>query len=320
MEHIMVFFAGYLLDLLFGDPYWLPHPVVLIGKIISKSETFLRKECKNERDEQRAGAQLVFLVLVVTLILFGGALYLLERHVPLLAICFKIFLTYQVLATKSLVFESKKVQKTLISGTIIEARKQVANLVGRDTDGLDHIGVTKATVETVAENTVDGVVAPLFYMAIGGPVLGILYKAVNTMDSMVGYKNEKYLHFGRAAAKFDDFCNYIPARLTAILMIFSAFILKLDGKGAYKVWKRDRRKHASPNSAQTESVCAGALGIQLAGDAIYFGNVVKKPFIGDKTRDIISHDIEKACKLLLVTSGLAVVFFTVILWIIYGLN
>lgn len=315
MEHIMILFSGYLLDLLFGDPNWMPHPVVLIGKLISKFETFLRKDCSTPEAEQRAGAQLVFLVLVATLLLFGGVLYLLEQFLPLAAICFKILLTYQILATRCLIKEGKMVQKALISGTIVDARNQVARLVGRDTSALDQEGVIKATVETVAENTVDGVLAPLFYMAIGGPVLGILYKAVNTMDSMVGYKNETYLHFGRAAAKTDDFCNYIPARFTAILMIFSAFLLKMDGKGAWKIWKRDRRKHASPNSAQTESVCAGALGIQLAGDAVYFGNVVKKPFIGDSTRKIAIHDIEKACNLLLVTSAVGVVLFLGILFV-----
>lgn len=315
MEHIMVFFAGYLLDLLFGDPNWMPHPVVLIGKLISKFEIFLRKDCNTPAAEQRAGAQLVFLVLIATLLIFGSVIYLLEQFLPVVSIGFKILLTYQVLATKCLIKEGKMVQNSLISGTIIESRKQVSRLVGRDTSGLNQEGIIKATVETVAENTVDGVLAPLFYMAIGGPLLGILYKAVNTMDSMVGYKNETYLHFGRAAAKTDDFCNYVPARLTAVLMIFCAFLLKMDGKGAWKIWKRDRRKHASPNSAQTESVCAGALGIQLAGDAVYFGNVVKKPFIGDSTREIAIHDIGKACNLLLITSAVGVVLFLGILYV-----
>lgn len=311
MEYFLILFAGFLLDLVLGDPVWMPHPVVFIGKIISKFETKLLRKEDDEVKKRRAGAVLVFGVLLTTFVVFGGVIFLLDWLVPAAAFFVKIILTYQVLAAKCLAKEGEKVHKALVSGTIMEARTAVGYLVGRETGGLSAEGVTKATVETIAENTVDGVVAPLFYMAIGGPVLGILYKAINTMDSMVGYKNDKYLDFGRFAAKLDDVVNYIPARLTAVFMILAAFLLKMQWKSAYKVWKSDRRKHASPNSAQTESVCAGALGVQLAGDAIYFGKVYKKPFIGEKTREIEPHDIKKACQLMYVSAGIAMIVFGV---------
>ena len=178
------------------------------------------------------------------------------------------------------------------------ARYAVSMIVGRDTKNLSEQGVTKAAVETVAENTSDGVIAPLFYLMIGGAPLGFFYKAVNTMDSMVGYKNDKYLYFGRFAAKMDDLFNYIPARLSAFFMILSAFCLGMDGKGALRIYLRDRRKHASPNSAQTEAVCAGALGVQLAGDAYYFGKLYHKETIGDPVREIEAEDIVRAGRLM----------------------
>ena len=173
-------------------------------------------------------------------------------------------------------------------------------IVGRDTQNLTKEGVAKAAIETVAENTSDGVIAPMLYTALGGPVLGFLYKAVNTMDSMVGYKNDRYLHFGRAAAKLDDVVNFLPARISALLMIGAAFLSgkSYNGRQAWCIWHRDSRKHASPNSAQTESVCAGALGIQLAGDASYFGKVVKKPYIGDPKRQVEYEDIRRANRLM----------------------
>ncbi|MFI3312847.1 MAG: adenosylcobinamide-phosphate synthase CbiB [Eubacteriales bacterium] len=312
MEYFYILFAGFLLDLVFGDPSWLPHPIIFIGKVISKFQTKLLVLSDDALVKRKAGFTLVVLVLGVTLLVFGGGIFLLDWLFPPACFVLKILLTYQILATKCLAIEGKKVHKALISGTIIEARTAVGYLVGRDTGELSNEGVTKATVETIAENTVDGIVAPLFYMAIGGPVLGIFYKAINTMDSMVGYKNEKYLDFGRCAAKLDDVANYIPARISAVFMIIVSFILKMDSKSAYKVWKRDRRKHASPNSAQTESVCAGALGVQLAGSAIYFGKVYEKPFIGDKTRNIEAHDILNACKLMYGTAWLAMAVFGLI--------
>ena len=238
----------------------------------------------------------------VTAVLLLGA----YRLHPYLGAVIESIMTYQILATKCLKVESMKVYQELKKGDIAASRKAVSMIVGRDTECLDETGVAKAAIETVAENTSDGVIAPMIFTAIGGPILGFFYKAVNTMDSMVGYKNERYLHFGRAAAKFDDICNYIPSRISAYLMIAGTYFLgkEYDGKHAYYIYKRDRYHHASPNSAQTEAVCAGALSIQLAGDAWYFGKLVKKPFIGDALRPVEYEDIRRANRLLYATAFL----------------
>lgn len=304
--HITAFFLGFLLDLLLGDPYWLPHPIRLIGSLISKLEKRLLGEplVRNEKNELKNGIILVVLVLFttvcITTILLIGA-YLLH---PYLGILVETIMTYQILATKCLQVESMKVYDALKTKGLEAARKAVSMIVGRDTTVLDEEGVAKAAIETVAENTSDGVIAPMLYMALGGPILGFFYKAVNTMDSMIGYKNDKYLYFGRSAAKVDDFFNYIPSRVSAYLMIFAAFIAgkSFNGKKAYKIYKRDCQNHASPNSAQTESVCAGALGIQLAGDASYFGKIVKKPYIGDAERKVEYEDIKRANQLMYLTA------------------
>ena len=306
--HISAFFFGFLLDLLLGDPYWLPHPIRLIGSLISGLEKKLldRKTERNNKNELKGGVVLVFLVLTITLcvtaMLIFGTYYI---H-PCLGVLIETIMTYQILATKCLKVESMKVYHCLQSEGLESARKAVSMIVGRDTSVLDEEGVAKAAIETVAENTSDGVIAPMLYTALGGPIFGFFYKAVNTMDSMVGYKNEKYLYFGRAAAKLDDLVNYIPARISAYLMICAAFIggKSFNGRQAYKIYKRDNRKHASPNSAQTESVCAGALGIRLAGDASYFGKIVKKPFIGDARRSVEYEDIKRVNKLMYMTSWL----------------
>lgn len=306
--HILAFFFGFLLDLLLGDPYWLPHPIRLIGSLISGLEKKLlggRTE-KDRKKELKKGVLLVFLVLFITfsvsVMLIVGAYNI---H-PYLGVLVETIMSYQILATKCLKVESMKVYHCLQTEGLEAARKAVSMIVGRDTSVLDGEGVAKAAIETVAENTSDGVIAPMLYTALGGPILGFFYKAVNTMDSMVGYKNEKYLYFGRAAAKLDDLVNYIPARISAYLMICAAFIggKSFNGRQAYKIYKRDNRKHASPNSAQTESVCAGALGIRLAGDASYFGKIVKKPFIGDARRSVEYEDIKRVNKLMYMTSWL----------------
>lgn len=220
---------------------------------------------------------------------------------PVLWFLLETFWCFQILAARCLSAESRKVYGKLKEGDLPGARKAVSMIVGRDTENLTEEGVTKAAVETVAENTSDGVTAPLFYLLIGGAPLGFLYKAVNTMDSMLGYKNDRYIRFGRLPAKMDDVFNYIPARVTALLMTAAAFLTGLDGKNAWKIWRRDRRKHASPNAAQTESVCAGALGVQLAGDAVYFGKVYKKEFIGDARRGIEPEDILRTGRLMYAT-------------------
>ena len=306
--HMTAFLLGFLLDLLLGDPYWLPHPVRLIGTGITKTEALLRPAGKKRtsRQELQGGRRLVVIVLLATTLL--TALLLLGAYAlhPCLGLLAETIMTYQILAVKCLKVESMKVYHCLKEQGLVAARGAVSMIVGRDTAQLDAEGVTKAAVETVAENTSDGIIAPMLYTAIGGPVLGFFYKAVNTMDSMIGYKNERYLYFGRGAAKLDDVMNYIPARISAYLMIAAAFCggKCYDGRRAYIIYKRDNRNHASPNSAQTESVCAGALGIQLAGDASYFGKLVHKPYIGDAVRRVEAEDIKRAGRLMYLTAFL----------------
>lgn len=306
--HITAFFLGFLLDLLFGDPYWLPHPIRLIGSLITKAEKCLLgdKEERNERKELRQGVGLVMIVLFCTVSVTAVILFSVYRLNIYAGIAVETIMTYQILAIKCLKVESMKVYRELEKGDLDGARKAVSMIVGRDTVCLDETGVAKAAIETVAENTSDGVVAPMLYTALGGPVLGFFYKAVNTMDSMVGYKNERYLYFGRAAAKLDDYVNYIPARISAWLMIAASFLAgsSYDGKNAYRIYRRDKRKHASPNSAQTESVCAGALSIRLAGNASYFGKIVEKPYIGDDLRNVEYEDIRRVNRLMYMTAAL----------------
>lgn len=290
---------GFILDLCIGDPYFLYHPVRLIGHLITVTEKILRRVFPNkEKAERISGIILVVVVLFVSSSIPFGILLVAGKIHPVLRLIIESIFCYQLLATKALKDESMKVYFELKKGDIKGARMAVSMIVGRDTDSLTEEGIAKAAVETVAENTSDGIIAPMLFMAIGGAPLGFFYKAVNTMDSMVGYKNERYLHFGRAAAKLDDILNYIPARISAYLMIMASKFLGLDAKNAYKIFKRDRYNHASPNSAQTESVCAGALNIQLAGDAYYFGKLYKKKYIGDPNRSITYEDIKLANRLL----------------------
>lgn len=304
--HMIAFLAGFLLDLLFGDPYWLPHPIRWIGNLITKVQKWLLGNIqeRNEKREIKLGIRLVLLVsgstVVVASVLLAGA-YMLHTYIGLVV---ETVMTYQILATKCLKVESMKVYTALQKNDLEGARTAVSMIVGRDTKCLDEEGIAKAAIETVAENTSDGVIAPMLYTALGGPVLGFFYKAINTMDSMVGYKNDKYLYFGRAAAKLDDVVNYLPARISAYLMIVAAWIggKEFSAKKAWKMYQRDRRNHASPNSAQTESVCAGALGIRLAGDASYFGKVVHKPYIGDADRKVGYEDIRRVNRLLYITA------------------
>jgi adenosylcobinamide-phosphate synthase len=304
--HIIAFVAGFIIDLILGDPYQLPHPIRLIGNFIAKLEKILLGKIKerNEKKELQRGLMLVIIVLLSTVIITTIILILSYKINIYFGTIVEAIMTYQILATKCLKVESMKVYNSLKNQTLEEARKAVSMIVGRDTQCLDEIGVAKAAIETVAENTSDGVIAPMIYTALGGPILGFLYKAVNTMDSMIGYKNDKYIYFGRAAARLDDIVNFIPSRISAYIMIIASFLAgkSFSGKGAYTIYKRDNRKHASPNSAQTESVCAGALGIQLAGDASYFGKIVHKPFIGDSLRKVEYEDIRRANKLMYMTA------------------
>lgn len=312
--HIIAFLTGFLLDLLLGDPYCFPHPVRLIGKLITESEKILRrmgirgkdKKADNNRNELRQGIELVIIVVIsvsatTTFLLFMA--YCLHPYLGMMVEC---IMTYQILAVKCLKVESMKVYQCLENDNLEQARNAVSMIVGRDTERLDKEGIVKAAIETVAENTSDGVIAPMLYLAIGGPILGFLYKAINTMDSMVGYKNDRYLYFGRAAAKLDDFVNFLPARISAGFMIAASFLAGGDfsGKGAWKIYRRDRGKHVSPNAGQTEAVCAGALSIKLAGDASYFGRTVKKPYIGETVREVEYEDIKRVNHLMYITAWL----------------
>ena len=284
---------GFILDTIIGDPYKLPHPIRWIGSFISILEKLCRKIAKSNTMLMILGAILVFIVIFVS----GGITLLVLKLASFNKYAYLIVssvICYYMLAGKSLKTESMKVYMAFENNDTEGARKAVSMIVGRDTQSLTKEGIIKAAVETVAENSSDGVVAPLIYMLIFGPVGGVVYKAINTMDSMIGYVEEKYFYIGKFAAKLDDVLNYIPARISGILVIISAFILRYDYKNAFRIFKRDRRKHASPNSAQTESAMAGALGVQLAGDATYFGVVHKKPYIGDKKREIENEDIKRA--------------------------
>ena len=295
MEIVLAAAAGFVLDLILGDPAWMPHPVVYMGKAISYLEGRLRAAFpQNSRGELAGGLCMAILLPVLTLVLSAAVIIICSRIHPALAFAAQVIWSWQVLAMKGLRDESMGVYDRLLHGTLPEARTAVSRIVGRDTRDLSHEGVTKAAVETVAENFSDGEIAPLFWLLIGGAPLALAYKAVNTMDSMLGYKNEKYLYFGRCAAKLDDLVNYIPARLSALLLILSAGLCRLDMAGAWRIWRRDRHKHASPNSAQTEAVTAGALDVQLAGPAWYFGEYYDKPTIGDPVRPIEAEDIRRA--------------------------
>lgn len=311
--HIFAFIAGFVLDLLIGDPHFIPHPVRIIGSLISFLDKRLNcddgyniSEKKINLIKYKRGMLLAFTVIFATFaisVIIIVAAYSINLYAGVIA---EAVMTWQILATKCLRVESMRVYDALRTDGVDAGRRAVSMIVGRDTSVLDAAGVTRAAVETIAENTSDGVIAPMLYTAIGGPVLGFVYKAVNTMDSMLGYKNDKYMYFGRFAAKFDDVVNFIPARISAYLMIAAAFIggRQFDGKNAYRIFKRDRFNHASPNSAQTESVCAGALRVQLAGDAVYFGKLVKKKYIGDGLREIEYEDIKRANRLMYITAFL----------------
>ena len=306
--------AGFLIDCVLGDPAWLPHPVVLIGKGISLSEKVLRRIFP-QTDRGAFCAGLVMAILVPLLsagvsfgILFG--FYLLS---PWAYFAASAIMCWQCFAARCLAKEATKVVEALETDGLEAGRRQIAMLVGRDTQTLSEEQVLKATVETVAENASDGVVAPMLFMVLFGAVGGFFYKAVNTMDSMVGYKNDRYLNFGRAAAKLDDAMNFVPSRLCALAMIAVAPLVKLDGKNAFRIWKRDKRKHASPNSAQTESVAAGALHVELAGPASYFGKLVQKPVLGDSDRTIKRADVGRTNALMYGASVLLLILFEAIL-------
>ncbi len=307
--------GGFVLDLLLGDPAWLTpiHPVVLMGRCISALEKRLRVRFpRTPEGERRAGRLLAAILPLGTLLLCWGILSLLDRLWAPLGFALRLIWCWQALAIKNLKDESMKVCHALENEGLEAARAAVSRIVGRDTARLDEAGVARAAVETVAENFADGVIAPLFYMLLGGAPLALACKAVNTMDSMLGYKNERYLHFGRAAAKLDDAVNFLPARLAALLLIGVSFLLGEDGKNAWRIWRRDRHKHPSPNSAQCESAMAGALGLRLLGPAWYFGEYQDKAWIGEEKKPIDAGDIRRACRLLYAGSAAGLLVFGLI--------
>ena len=298
--------GGFVLDAIFGDPAWLPHPVVLMGKAITALEKRLRTQFpKTPQGELCGGAVLAAVLPVGTFLITALVCRLAAALHPLAEFAVQMFWCAQALAARGLAQESRNVYKELQKQDLPAARKAVARIVGRDTQNLTAEGVTKAAVETVAENASDGVIAPLLYMLLGGAPLALTYKAINTMDSMLGYKNQKYLYFGRAAARLDDVANYLPSRLAGLLWVAAAALTGSSARGAWKIWRRDRRNHASPNSAQTESACAGALGVQLAGPAYYFGEYYDKPTIGDPLRPVEPKDILRANRMMYAESLLA---------------
>lgn len=346
--------TGIVLDLLVGDPIGFIHIVIVIGRYISFLEKKLYKDTDDDKTMEFKGSVIAFIVPVTVMILAGIVLVISFKIHPAVYFVIESFLCWQAVAARDLAYESMRVYKALngekitipdfenggkivldaVNKSALEgedaqnllkkqklenARRAVSLIVGRDTDSLDETGVIKAAVETVAENTSDGIIAPLFYMFLGGGALAVMYKAVNTLDSMLGYKNDKYMHFGSASAIQDDYWNYIPSRLSALLMCLAAFFTKMDHKNAYRIWKRDRYKHESPNSAQTESACAGALNIQLAGDASYFGHIKHKDTIGDPVRPVERDDIKRACRLMYATSFLMMMIGLIIRILVYWL-
>lgn len=293
------------LDLAFGDPPRLPHPVVLMGRAIQVLERVLRRVFPGTPDGLRtAGRVLVVVMCAGSFLITWGVIGLAGLISPILSFVVETFLCYQCLAACELRRQSMRVARVLREEGLPAARKAVGMIVGRETATLDAAGVLRAAVETVAENASDGVVAPLLYLMVGGAPLGMLYKAANTMDSMVGYKNARYRDFGRAAAHLDDVLNWLPSRMTALAMVAVAAPLGMDAAGAWRIWRRDRRRHASPNAAQPEAAVAGALGLRLAGPAVYFGRVVNKPTIGDARRPIQIADVARANRLMLAASAL----------------
>ena len=302
--------VGFLIDCLLGDPPRLPHPIVLIGKAIAALEKRLRKAFPTTPEGERTAGRVLVVCMMLGSFLIPGAVLRLCWWVSrwlFFAVC--CVMSWQIFAAKCLKQEAEKVRAKLDAGDLPGARSQVSMLVGRDTAELTEVQVAKAAVETVAENTSDGVIAPLIYTALAGPALGMLYKAINTMDSMIGYDNERYRYYGRAAAKLDDIVNFIPSRMSAVLMIAACMVLSLfdsvyDPGASIRIWRRDRLNHKSPNSAQTESACAGALRIKRGGDSYYGGVRVSKPYIGDNNKNIENEDIKRANRLMFLSEAI----------------
>lgn len=316
--NLLSIYTGYVLDLIIGDPYSFPHPVRYIGKLISIVEKQIRKITSSDKGLKIAGFFLWFIVVGAT---FGITTLVLQlfKFNKLAYFIVNTILIYTTLATKCLKDESVKIYKVLKTGDLEKSRIQLSYIVGRDTKNLNEKEIVRATVETVAENTVDGIIAPLFYGFIGGAPLAMAYKAVNTLDSTVGYKNDKYYYLGFASAKIDDIANYIPARLGVILLPLGSLFTGFNFKDALKIGIRDRKNHKSPNCAFSEGAVAGALGIQLGGTNVYFGKEVYKPTIGDKTREIEIEDIVRTNKIMYSSSIISIIIFTVAYYLVIAL-
>ena len=307
--NILTMILGYIMDLVFGDPYWFPHPVRFIGKLISKTEKFIRKHAKSEESLKYWGI-LMWLVPVVTTALVTALIVKIASFNKYVEIFVSAFIIYTTLSTKCLKDEATKIYNVLETGDIKKSRVQLSYIVGRDTTNLSQSEIIRATVETVAENTVDGTISPMFYGFLFSPVGAMTYKAINTLDSMVGYKNDKYLNLGCVSAKLDDVANFIPARLTAIFMPLGAFLCGMNGLNSFKIAIRDRKNHKSPNCAFAEGAAAGAIGVQLGGTNIYFGKEVYKPTIGDKKRELENYDIVRMNKLMYATTANALLILS----------
>lgn len=316
--NLLSIYTGYALDLIIGDPYSFPHPVRYIGKLISIVEKQIRNITSSDKGLKIAGFFLWFIVVGAT---FGITTLVLQlfKFNKLAYFIVNTILIYTTLATKCLKDESVKIYKVLKTGDLEKSRIQLSYIVGRDTTNLNEKEIVRATVETVAENTVDGIIAPLFYGFIGGAPLAMAYKAVNTLDSTVGYKNDKYYYLGFASAKIDDIANYIPARLGVILLPLGSLFAGFNFKDALKIGIRDRKNHKSPNCAFSEGAVAGALGIQLGGTNVYFGKEVYKPTIGDKTREIEIEDIVRTNKIMYSSSIISIIIFTVAYYLVIAL-
>lgn len=312
---ILVMVIAYLLDLIIGDPYSFPHPVRFIGNLIRFTEGKIRKILKSKNQLKIGGFLLWTITVGFTALVTGLILNLLCINNIFYVIIASIIL-YTTLSTKCLADEAKKIYEVLKTGDIEKSRKQLSYIVGRDTTSLSENEIIRATVETVAENTVDGIISPMMYGFIGGPVLAMAYKAINTLDSMVGYKNEKYGDVGFASAKIDDIANFIPARITPFFMMIASFILGFNSKKSIKIAMRDRKNHKSPNCAYAEGAVAGALEVQLGGTNMYFGEKVYKPTIGDKDRELEAEDILRTNKIMYLTSFIALVIFSIITYIV----
>ena len=320
MTAVSLLSAG-LLDLLLGDPHRLPHPVRWIGRLINGLEKVLYPENRSDRSEFCAGC----IVCMLVVFLCGGSVYLvflsLQKWSPIAGLIGETIIGCYCISARSLVQEADKVRRFLAVQDLSSARKALSMIVGRDTENLDEDGIVRATVETVAENIVDGIVSPVFYLALGGPVAAMAFKAVSTMDSMIGYRNERYRRFGTCAARLDDALNFVPARVAAFLLIpCAAFILRYDWKKSIRIVRRDRLKHESPNSAHGEAAVAGALGLRLGGEAFYRGIRSEKPYLGD--RDGLFHPdaVIRVNRIAVVVTLLVLLLFSAITALPAGLN